>query len=121
MREKSKPAGPAPITAVVSKGRVTVCVMAHDKGSDGTCLGAAAPYDQNMSPDDLRTLRELLRQQRLLSLGVVVDSLPVVGLLPFLAAPNFAGLVVHASQLAPHTAGLGSDQPRHLAEAAIQD
>ena len=34
-------------------------------------------------------MRELLRQQRLLSLGVVVDDLPVVGLLPFLAAPTF--------------------------------
>ncbi|MBP9945789.1 MAG: hypothetical protein KBH14_05290, partial [Vicinamibacteria bacterium] len=64
-----------------------------------------------MSPDDLRTLRELLRRQRLLSLGVVVDGLPVVGLLPFLAAPTFASLVVHASRLAPHTGGLGDDRP----------
>ena len=64
-----------------------------------------------MNPDDLRTLNQLLRHQRLLSLGVVVDGLPVVGVLPFLAAPNFAGLVVHASRLAPHTAGLGNDQP----------
>ncbi len=64
-----------------------------------------------MGPDELRTLRELLRQQRLLSLAVVVDDLPVVGLLPFLAAPTFAALVVHASRLAAHTAGLGDDQP----------
>jgi putative heme iron utilization protein len=64
-----------------------------------------------MSPDDLRTLRELLRRQRLLSLGVVVDGLPVVGLLPFLVAPTFASLVVHASRLAPHTGGLGDDRP----------
>jgi putative heme iron utilization protein len=64
-----------------------------------------------VGPDDLKTLRELLGQQRLLSLGVVVDGLPLVGLLPFLAAPSFAALVVHASRLAPHTAGLGDDQP----------
>ena len=64
-----------------------------------------------MSPDDLRTLSELLRRQRLLSLAVVVDDLPVVGLLPFLAAPAFASLVVHASRLAAHTAGLGEDRP----------
>lgn len=64
-----------------------------------------------MNPDDLRTLSELVRNQRLLSLGVVVDGLPVVGLLPFLAAPNFASLVVHASRLAPHTAGLGDGRP----------
>ncbi len=64
-----------------------------------------------MGPDDLRTLRDVLRQQRLLSLAVVVGDLPVVGLLPFVAAPNLAALVVHASRLAPHTAGLGDDQP----------
>jgi heme iron utilization protein len=64
-----------------------------------------------MDPDDLRTLKDLLRQQRLLSLGVVADGLPVVGLLPFLAAPNLGALVVHASRLAPHTAGLGDNQP----------
>ncbi len=64
-----------------------------------------------MGPDDLRTLRELLRQQRLLSLAVVVDGLPVMGLLPFVAAPTFAALVVHASRLAPHTAGLGDNRP----------
>lgn len=64
-----------------------------------------------MSPDNLRTLHELLRQQRLVSLGVVVDGLPVVGVLPFLAAPHLASLVVHASRLAPHTAGLGDGRP----------
>lgn len=64
-----------------------------------------------MSPEDLRALRELLRRQRLVSLGVSVDAQPVVGLLPFLAAPNFASLVVHASALAPHTRGLGNGQP----------
>ena len=68
-------------------------------------------YHEGMGPDDLRTLSELLRQQRLLSLAVVVDGRPVMGLLPFLAAPTFAALVVHASRLAPHTAGLGDDRP----------
>jgi putative heme iron utilization protein len=64
-----------------------------------------------VGPEDLRTLSQLLRGQRLLSLAVIVDDLPVVGLLPFVAAPTFAALVVHASHLAAHTAGLGEDQP----------
>lgn len=71
----------------------------------------AGANHRRVSPDDLRTLRELLRQQRLLSLGVVVNGLPVIGLLPFLAAPTFASLVVHASRRAPHTEGLGDNRP----------
>ena len=68
-------------------------------------------YDRDVGPDDLRSLSYLLRRQRLLSLGVVVDDMPVVGLLPFLAAPTFAALVVHASRLAAHAAGLGDEKP----------
>ena len=64
-----------------------------------------------MSPEDLRTLRDLLRRQRLLSLAVVVAGRPVAGLLPYVAAPDFSSLVVHASRLARHTGGLGDDRP----------
>lgn len=60
-----------------------------------------------MGPDELRLLRDLLRRQRLVSLALVVDGRPVAGALPFLAAPDLSALVVHASALARHTAGLG--------------
>ena len=60
-----------------------------------------------MKLEELRTLQDLLRRQRLLSLAVVVSGEPVAGLLPFLAAPDLSALVVHASALARHTAGLG--------------
>lgn len=42
-----------------------------------------------------------------MSLALVVDGRPVAGVLPFLAAPDLSALVVHASGLARHTAGLG--------------
>ena len=41
-----------------------------------------------------------------LSLGVLVDGEPYVGLLPFAATPDFGGLFIHASGLALHTRGL---------------
>lgn len=59
-----------------------------------------------MKPEDLRLLRDLLVGQRVLALGVVVEGEPVVGLLPFVVAPDFAALVVHASRLARHSQGL---------------
>ena len=59
-----------------------------------------------MTPEATERLRDLLTGQRLLALGVVVDGAPVVGLLPFVAAPDFAALYVQASRLAPHARGL---------------
>ena len=53
-----------------------------------------------------RTLRHLLTERRFLSLAVVVDGEPVIGLLPFAAEPGFSALVVNASKLARHTRGL---------------
>ena len=55
-----------------------------------------------MTPEATGRLRDLLTGQRLLALGVIVDGEPVVGLLPFVAAPDFAALYVQASRLAPH-------------------
>lgn len=60
-----------------------------------------------MSPEEAALLRDLLERQRLLSLGVLVDGGPYVGLLPFAATAGYAALVVHASRLARHTRGLG--------------
>jgi hypothetical protein len=51
-------------------------------------------------------LRTLLTRERVLSLGVLVDGKPVVGVLPFLAMPEPGSLLVHASRLARHSQGL---------------
>jgi heme iron utilization protein len=59
-----------------------------------------------VTPEATGRLRDLLTSQRLLALGVIVDGEPVVGLLPFAAAPDFAALYVQASRLAPHARGL---------------
>jgi hypothetical protein len=40
-----------------------------------------------------------------------VDGAPVTGLLPFAVQPDFSALLVHASTLARHTAGLNSGAP----------
>jgi len=56
--------------------------------------------------EDLDVVRGLLRHVRVLSLGVIVDAEPHVGLLPFVVAPDFGSVLVHASRLARHTRGL---------------
>lgn len=56
-------------------------------------------------------LRRLLTERRLLSLAVVVDGQPVAGLLPFAATEAFEALIVHASRLARHAAGLRDGAP----------
>lgn len=64
-----------------------------------------------MQPNDEALLRNLFVQVRHLSLGVVLNGKPVVGLLPFVLAPTFNGLLVHASNLAQHARGLGQNAP----------
>jgi len=64
-----------------------------------------------MDASSLRLLRHLLADTRLLSLAVLVDGEPLAGVVPFLAAPDLASLVVHVSRLARHTAGLDSGAP----------
>jgi putative heme iron utilization protein len=59
-----------------------------------------------MTPDQLVLTRDLLDRQRVLSLAVVVEQAPVIGLLPFAATAGYRALVVHASRLARHTRGL---------------
>ena len=53
-----------------------------------------------------RAIRELMDEQRVLSLAVNVDGVPVAGLLPFVVLPKYAGVMVHASKLSRHTRGL---------------
>lgn len=64
-----------------------------------------------MTTDQLALTRALLDQQRVLSLALVVDEAPVIGLLPFAATAGYRALVVHASRLARHTRGLVQGAP----------
>lgn len=57
------------------------------------------------------TLRELLERPRVLALGVLVDGVPYVGLLPFALSDDRQTLLVHASSLARHTRGLSEGAP----------
>jgi len=59
-----------------------------------------------MKPEHVDILRVLMEERRLLSLAVVVDGEPVIGMLPFAAEPDWGALLIHASRLAPHAAGL---------------
>jgi len=53
-----------------------------------------------------RLIRTLLDGERVLSLAVLVDGAPFTGLLPFIPLPAYAGVMIHASRLSRHTAGL---------------
>jgi len=59
----------------------------------------------------LTTLRRLLTGQRVLSLAVLVEGQPAIGMLPFAVSGDRRGLVVHASGLARHTKGLVDGGP----------
>ena len=61
--------------------------------------------------EELDLLERLLSRQRVLSLSVIVDDKPYVGLLPFVPRPDFGALVIHASSLARHTRGLRPGAP----------
>ena len=64
-----------------------------------------------MKPDEEQLLRDLLAQQRVLALSVLVDGAPYVGMLPYAIRPDLGSLLVHASDLARHTRGLGDGAP----------
>jgi len=59
-----------------------------------------------MKPEEREILKKLLSETRVLSLGLVVDGKPHVGLLPFVIAEDFRSALIHASQLALHSRGL---------------
>ena len=63
-----------------------------------------------------QALRDLVRGERLLSLAVLVEGAPVIGVLPFVATPDARALVVQAAGLARHSRGMGENAPY---EAAI--
>lgn len=64
-----------------------------------------------MPQEQLDAVRDLLTATRVLSLALVVDAEPVIGLLPFAVTPDYRALVVHASRLARHTRGLHGGAP----------
>jgi len=64
-----------------------------------------------MSPEERQLLIRLLSGSRVLSLGVLVDGKPHVGLLPFVVADDHRSALVHASQLARHSRGLQPGSP----------
>jgi len=64
-----------------------------------------------METPELELLASLLHDERVLSLGVLVDGAPLVGVLPFLAAPDLGSVVVHSTRLARHSRGLQPGAP----------
>lgn len=64
-----------------------------------------------MKAEDRKVLRHLLTEVRVLSLGVVVEGEPCVGLLPFVVGSDFQSALVHASDLAKHSRGLQTGAP----------
>ena len=74
-----------------------------------------------MQPDELRLLERLLTETHVLSLGVLVDAKPHVGLLPFVTAKNRRSALVHASQLARHSRGLQPGAPFSILIHACKD
>jgi len=64
-----------------------------------------------MTPDQRAALRSLLQEQRVLSLAVLVDEVPYVGLLPYALSTDGDAALIHASKLARHSRGLQDGAP----------
>ncbi len=64
-----------------------------------------------MKTEDRKVLRHLLTEVRVLSLGVLVEGEPYVGLLPFVVGHGFQSVLIHASDLAKHSRGLQTGAP----------
>lgn len=64
-----------------------------------------------MQNEEQQLLKELLTNINVLSLGVLIDQSPYVGLLPFAGSADFCELFIHASRLALHTRGLSDGAP----------
>lgn len=64
-----------------------------------------------MTSEEAAMLRSLLTERHVLSLGVLVENQPYVGLLPFAVREDFSALLIHASGLARHSKGLADGAP----------
>jgi len=64
-----------------------------------------------MTPDQIDALRSLLERPRVLSLAVLLEADPYVGLLPYALRPDYGAALIHASKLARHSRGLEDGAP----------
>jgi hypothetical protein len=64
-----------------------------------------------MTPEHAQLLESLLTDQPVGSLSVLLDGEPYVGMVPYAATSDYASLLIHASDLAKHSAGLTDDAP----------
>lgn len=56
-----------------------------------------------MNPEQTQSLRRLFQGQRIASLGTLHEGGPYVSMVPFALLPDASALVIHVSQLSPHT------------------
>jgi putative heme iron utilization protein len=61
--------------------------------------------------EDAALLKDLLTTSRVLSLAVVEDGQPVLGMVPFVVEPDLSAALVHVSRMAPHGRSLAGDAP----------
>ena len=64
-----------------------------------------------MTPDQIDALRLLLERQPVLSLAVLLEADPYVGLLPYALRSDYGAALIHASKLARHSGGLEDGAP----------
>jgi len=74
-----------------------------------------------MEAEESKLVKKLLTESRVLSLGVLVDGRPHVGLLPFVVESDCRSALVHASQLARHSRGLQPGSPFSVLIHAYED
>ena len=74
-----------------------------------------------MDPESSDLLAQLLRAQRIAALGTLRQGAPLVSMVLYLPAPDFAAFHVHVSRLAWHTQDMLADSRVSLSVAATDD
>ncbi len=59
-----------------------------------------------MKSEELATIATLIRNQRQAALGTLHEQAPFVSMVAYAAEPDFGGVLLHLSRLAPHTTHL---------------
>jgi putative heme iron utilization protein len=87
-----------------------------------------------MNSEELAIIAALIRGQRLAALGTLRDDSPFASMVTYAAEPDFGGILLHLSRLAPHTKHLlahpqaalliherddGRDDPQTLARITL--
>ena len=62
-----------------------------------------------MKPEELSIIAALIRGQRQASLGTLGAGAPFISMVGYAPVPDFTGVLLHLSQLAPHTRHLLAD------------